>query len=405
MEQDVKTTTAKTIFVLCHRIPFPADKGDKIRNYNLIKSLASHNQIALGCFIDEPFDKVYQEQLPSLADSVECQPLYFKKRAWNAVIALMRGISITERFYAHSQMAKWAFAQCAKADAIFVASAAMARYVPAEFRHKAVLDFVDYDSQKWLHYANHTANPFKAWLFRREARTLARYEKSLVAEFKAVCLVSGAEAQQFTSDLPKALQHKVIALPNGIDTNYFNPTLFELPIETGCIVFTGEMNYQPNIDAVLWFAKQVLPRIQAHQQVRFCIVGRNPAPEVLALQSDRIEVTGRVDDVRPYLAKAQIVVAPMQLARGVKNKVLEAMAMAKPLVATPAALFGLEAAVHAAIEIADTPERFATACLQLLQTPQQAWTSRQLVEQIFGWQVSANTLTSLLIDANDGPNA
>lgn len=403
MEQDVKTATAKTIFVLCHRIPFPADKGDKIRNYNLLRNLVSHSKIVLGCFIDAPFDYVYQDHLLSLADSVACQPLYFNKRAWNAVIALLSGISITERFYAHSKMAEWAFAQCAKADAIFVASAAMARYVPAEFRHKAVLDFVDYDSQKWLYYANHTANPFKAWLFRREANTLARYETSLVTQFKAVCLVSGAEAQQFSDELPNELQHKVVALPNGIDTDYFDPRLFEIPIETGCIVFTGEMNYQPNVDAVLWFAKQVLPRIQA--QVRFCIVGRNPSPEVLALQSDRIEVTGRVDDVRPYLAKAHVVVAPMQLARGVKNKVLEAMAMAKPLIATPAALFGLEAAVHAAIEIADTPELFAAACLKLLQTPQQAWTSRQVVEQIFGWQASANTLTSLLIDANDGPTA
>lgn len=400
------TSTPKTILVLCHRIPFPADKGDKIRNYYLIKSLASHFKVILGCFIDQPYDQMYQDQLPTLADSVYCRSLFIRKRAWNACHALFIGTSITERFYSDAKMADWAAEQSAHADAILVASSAMAQYVPAQHRSKAVLDFVDYDSQKWRHYASQTDNALKAWIYRREARKLQQYEKLLVAEYKAACLVSNSEAQQFEADLPSALHHKIVALPNGIDIEYFNPKLFELPIEAGLIVFTGEMNYQPNIDAVIWFAQRVLPHIQSQNKVRFCIVGRHPSAEVLALRNDYIEVTGRVEDVRPYLARAQLVVAPMQFARGVKNKVLEAMAMAKPIVATQAALFGLEAAAQTdAIAIADTPELFADACLKTLAAKEHAWSSRHVVAQHFGWQASANTLISLLINANDGPNA
>lgn len=400
------TTAPKTILVLCHRIPYPADKGDKIRNFHLIKALSNRARVVLGCFIDEPFDQGYVSQLSTLADLAFCRPMFIAARVLNATVALLRGTSITESFYNDVQMRRFAAEQSANADAIFVASAAMARYIPTEYRHKAVLDFVDFDSEKWLHYANQTANPLKSWLFGREARTLSCYENSLVSEFKAACFVSDAEAQQFKSNLAAEQRQKVVALANGVDTDFFNPALFEQNIEQGLVVFTGEMNYQPNIDAVIWFARDVLPQLSHRQKVRFCIVGRNPTSEVLALRSENIEVTGRVDDVRPYLARAQLVVAPMLLARGIKNKVLEAMAMAKPIVATTAAMFGLDAARHTtAIEIADSAESFANACLHQLQHFVPASSSRHLVEQHFGWQASANTLTSLLIDANDGPNA
>jgi sugar transferase (PEP-CTERM/EpsH1 system associated) len=406
MNRDAMTTAPKTILVLCHRIPYPADKGDKIRNFHLIKALSKKARVVLGCFIDEPFDQGYASQLSTLADVAFCRPMFIATRVLNATVALLRGTSITESFYNDAQMRRFAAEHSVTADAIFVASAAMARYIPTEYRHKAVLDFVDFDSEKWLHYANQTANPLKSWLFGREARTLSRYEQSLVAEFKAASFVSDAEAHQFKSNLATEQQHKIVALANGVDTEFFNPALFDHKIEKGLVVFTGEMNYQPNIDAVIWFAGDVLPQLLQRQTVRFCIVGRNPTAEVLALRTENIEVTGRVDDVRPYLARAQLVVAPMLFARGVKNKVLEAMAMAKPIVATTAAMFGLDAARHTdAIEIADTSESFTRACLHLLERSELAYLSRQIVEQHFGWQASANTLTSLLIDANDGPNA
>lgn len=400
------STSRKSLLVLCHRIPFPADKGDKIRNYNFICQLSKDFTIALGCFIDDPFDEQYQSQLSQLVEHYRCKSMSPFTRLCNAMLALVQGKSVTEYFYRDRAMHQWVTGQCENVDAIFVASAAMARYIPSRHRHKAVLDFVDLDSQKWLHYAQNSDNLFKAWLYQRESRCLALYEQELAAKFKAVCFVSDAEAAQFDGAMAAHGRQHSIALPNGVDTQYFSPATQISEIDSGLIVFTGEMNYQPNIDACMWFVEQVLPRIRCQIDARFCIVGRNPTSEIKALENHYIEVTGRVADVRPFLAKANLVVAPMQLARGVKNKVLEAMAMAKPVVATSAALFGLEPLAQCkALIIKDTAESFADACIGQLQSAADANPSRQLVEQYFGWQASANTLTSLLKNANDGPKA
>lgn len=394
-----------TVLVLCHRIPYPANKGDKIRNYHLITELGKYANVVLGCFIDDDFDNQYTSQLAAFVQRCVALPLSKRRRCFNAVKALLRGTSVTEAYYEHPAMHQWVAQQLAHVDHVLVTSSAMARYIPETFLKTKIIDFVDYDSAKWAFYAQSHRWPMR-WLYQREATLLARYEQQLVHVFDKSYFVSRSEASQFCQRLAVQQQSRVSAFNNGVDTDHYDPALFSQAqrMEPGCVVFTGEMNYPPNVDAVCWFVRDVLALIKS--SVRFYIVGRNPTAEVLALSNEHVIVTGRVDDVRPYLARAQLVVAPMLFARGVKNKVLEAMAMAKPIVGTHAAFHGLETLCHGEqVKIADTATAFAHACDELLQRPCQLVQShRQLIEANFSWQRAVAPLISDLIPPLDGSN-
>ncbi len=232
---------------------------------------------------------------------------------------------------------------------VFAFSGQMAQFVPAGLGQRFVMDFGDVDSAKFAQYADDGAGPMR-WVNRREGEKLAAFERA-TAERADLCLfVSEAEAALFRS---RTGLGNVRALSNGIDTAYFDPAAeFPrlAPAERPLLLFTGQMDYPPNADAVVWFARDVLPLIpDAH----FAIAGRNPLPSVQALAGERVTVTGGVADMRSWLAAAELVAAPLRLARGIQNKVLEAMAMAKPVVASPAAFEGIDALPGRDLLVAD----------------------------------------------------
>lgn len=386
------------VLMLCHRIPYPADKGDKIRNLHLLRALQQVADVHLGCFIDSRFDLQYQHQLATEVSELFC--LYRPPAAglWQAAAGLLSGRAITSAWYADKQMQRWIDKTMSTTDCLLVSSAAMVQYChnrPAAM--PAVLDLVDVDSDKWRQYAEKTAW-FWRWLYQREARLVGDIEAAAAHSFDYLTLVSDSEADCFRQLHPKAPPEKVRGLSNGVDSSYFAPT--GATAVTGRIVFTGEMNYKPNVEAVLWFVSAVWPKILALQpEASFIIVGRNPVPAIRALhQQQNIQVTGRVDDVRPWLASAALVVAPMQLARGIKNKVLEAMAMAKPLVATPQAMYGLQQLPSSeALIIASDASDFAGACVRLLNlSSAQMPHHRTYVQEIFSWQQRLAPLFSML---------
>jgi sugar transferase (PEP-CTERM/EpsH1 system associated) len=263
------------------------------------------------------------------------------------------------------------------------------------------MDFCDMDSAKFADYSG--AGPMR-WVHAREAEKLQAFERATAARADASLFVSNAERQLFTSRI--ALPGRdVRAISNGIDLAFYDP-LADFPRsgtpETPLLVFTGQMDYRPNVEAVAGFADEVLPiLLRRHPDLRFAIVGRNPTPAVQRL-SERpgIIVTGSVPDVRTWLAAASIVVAPLRIARGIQNKVLEAMAMARPVVASAGAFEGIEAVHGRDLIVADSAEEQAAAILSLLANPDAAaalgTAARRQMEARYHWQATLAPLTELL---------
>jgi sugar transferase (PEP-CTERM/EpsH1 system associated) len=247
----------------------------------------------------------------------------------------------------------------------FVYSSPMAQYVLDLPGVRTVVDFVDMDSAKWDDFARRRPWPLSA-LYRREARRLLAFEKLVAERVEASLFVTREEARLLSQAAP-ACAHRIVAIENGVDSEYFSPAhVFKSPFAAGehPIVFTGAMDYWPNVDAVTWFAREVLPQIRRHDaHARFHIVGMNPGGQVRSLQGDAVSVAGRVNDVRPYLGHARAVVAPLRIARGIQNKVLEAMAMGRPVVVTSACAAVLTAREGVELEAADDASDFASKVL------------------------------------------
>jgi len=389
------------LLFLAHRIPYPPNKGDKIRSFHILKHLAARYRVHLGAFVDDPDDWQHVKILNELCASVHLVPLHPRMALLRSAIGLLRGEALGIPYYRDARMSRWTTALCKKhaLSGAFVFSSTMAQYVAESELPNKVLDLCDVDSEKWAQYAQRHRLP-RSWIYNREARLLAEEERRLAKRFDAVVLVSHSEAALFNRVAPDAAAH-TYAIRNGVDIEYFDPhASYASPFasDEAPLVFTGAMDYWANVDAVQWFANEVLPRVVAVvPTARFYIVGSRPTDAVRALGNlANVVVTGTVPDVRPYLAGARVVVAPLRIARGIQNKVLEALAMARPVVATSAALDGLEGVAASGAIAADDAAQFAAAVVQTLasasvERPQ----ARAYVRTQFGWDASLSVLDRL----------
>ncbi len=393
------------ILFLVHRIPYPPNKGDKIRSYHFLKALAENYQVYLGAFIDDQEDWQYSDKLTDFCEDLFCQALNPKIAKIKSLQGLLTGKALSLPYYQSQAMQQWVLdtLKQQKIKKILIFSSVMAQFVPENQDIDMIVDFVDVDSDKWRQYSQQKIWP-ESWVYQREARQLLSYEKAIAKKSKVSFFVSEQEAKLFKQLAPD-LEDKISWVNNGVDTGFFNPReSYDNPYaaDETALVFTGAMDYWPNIDAVVWFAQQVFPIILQHYpHARFYIVGSKPAKEVLALaeQSENIVVTGRVEDIRPYLNYAAVAVAPLRVARGIQNKVLEAMAMTRTILATPAAMEGISGYQDIDVEIADEAEPLADKARQLLSRPPQQLISnrnREFVTEFFSWDSSGNKLRQLI---------
>lgn len=382
------------ILYLVHRLPYPPNKGDKVRSYHLLKHLVKQHRVFLGTFIDDPEDEQHLETLRSLCTDLHVanlNPRYAKIRSLGGLLAVE---PLTLRYYRDSSMRSWVEKTCKRhhIDAAVVFSSAMAQYVETIPRLRAVIDFVDVDSAKWTQYAPQHRWPL-SWLYRREGRMLLDYERRVASRAARSFFVTENEAALFCRLAPECAV-RVDAVCNGVDSDYFAPdidraspyTENELPI-----VFTGAMDYWPNVDAAIWFSTEVMPGLLARwPKARFYIVGRSPTPELQALASEKIAVTGTVPDVRPYLQHAAVVVAPLRVARGIQNKILEAMAMAQPVVASSECAAAVDAVSGQELLTATTPQEFVDSLSRILESTETAIAmgkaARQRVIERYSWE-------------------
>jgi sugar transferase (PEP-CTERM/EpsH1 system associated) len=274
----------------------------------------------------------------------------------------------------------------------------MAKYVLHIERIPKVMDFVDVDSDKWRIYAQYHRIPW-SWLYRMEAQRLSRYENMVAQQCQHSIFVSKKEAEIFQE---RNADDAVSVIPNGVDLEYFRPGRSPSLTDNHNIAFTGAMDYTPNIDAVLFFYARIFPliRISVPDAV-FFIIGRNPPRKVRALGSDQnVIVTGTVDDVRPYVLQAKVAIAPLRIARGIQNKVIEAMAMGVPVVGTSNAFQGILATVEDGVAVADDPVTFADEVIKLLRA-RENWEvrsrkTREYVRRSHVWKTHNARLEALL---------
>ncbi len=389
------------ILYLVHRIPYPPNKGDKIRSYHFLKQLAQHYQVFLATFIDDEADWSYQEQLHDYCQNVYCAGLNPQLAKLKSLAGLLSGQALSLPYYQNQALQHWVDDTLAQQGIkkVVVFSSAMAQFVMDKPDIDMIVDFVDVDSDKWRQYAEKKTGP-ESWIYHREAKKLFEFEKHVAARSTSSFFVSRQEAELF-KQLAPACQEKVGWVNNGVDTVFFDPELNDpspYSATEQALVFTGAMDYWPNIDAVTWFAEQVFPHIQkTFPRVKFYIVGSKPTKEVLALADTNqgIVVTGRVDDVRPFLKHAAIAVAPLRVARGIQNKVLEAMAMKKTIAATAAAMEGIEGFDALDVIQENDAEALAKVIVKRLGLDASSLHSdknRHFVEQNFSWASSGQAL-------------
>lgn len=336
------------LLLLTHRIPYPPNKGDKIRSYHLLRHLVKHYRVYLGCFVDDADDWQYAETLKSWCADVCLVGLNSTTAKLRSLTGLLTGEALSLPYYRSAALQRWvnSTVDAHGIQRMMAFSSPVAQYLESYDAAVRVIDFVDVDSDKWAQYAQTRPWPM-SWVYRRESRTLLDYERHIAGMFDSSVFVSEAEAEVFCQRAPESAG-RVGHLLNGVDHEYFSPARdYPNPYSQGerALVFTGAMDYWANIEAVCWFANDVLSSLLAdHPELRFYIVGSRPSRQVQELaKMAGVVVTGAVPDVRPYLAHAALAVAPLRIARGVQNKVLEAMAMAKAVVVTPQALDGIAA--------------------------------------------------------------
>ena len=365
-----------SILYLVHRLPYPPNKGDKVRSYHLLKHLAARHRVFLGTFVDDPDDARHVNALRPLCVDLHVEPLHPRAARIRSLSGLLHDEALTLPYYRNANFVAWVegIVRDQRPDAAVVFSSAMAQYVPAELGLRTLVDLVDVDSAKWTQYAGNHRWPL-SWLYAREGRKLFEFERATVRRATHSFLVTDAEVELFLGQAPECVG-RVDAVGNGVDFEFFSLDHgFASPYDATetPIVFTGAMDYWPNVDAVTWFATDVLPALVARvPSLRFTIVGMRPTPAIQALAGTHIVVTGAVPDVRPYLAHAAVVVAPLRIARGVQNKVLEAMAMARPVIASAACAGGIDATPGSDFLIGASATEFVESVVALVADPSRA---------------------------------
>ena len=397
------------VLFLAHRIPFPPDRGDKIRSHHVLREIARLAPVHVACFADDEYDLAEECELASIAASYRLvqrgKPLVLA-----GIEALAKGLPVSLTAFRDAALAAYVaeILETRPITAIYVFSGQMGQYVPDGWHGRVVMDFVDVDSAKFDAYGGEGRGPMR-WINAREGRLLRREEARLAARADLGLLISDQEAALFRSRLlPGELAASTIrVMGNGIDSQAFDPATVApaaniLDCEGPRMIFTGQMDYAPNDAAARRVIERILPRVrEAVPGASFHIVGRNPAPDLLAMHGkDGSFVWGRVEDMRCWLKGADLALVPLEIARGVQNKVLEAMAMALPVVLTPGAATGIGARDGEHLRIAESDAALAEAAIALLRDHRAAAelgnAGRRFVCEKASWRAALADLPDLL---------
>jgi len=381
-------------------VPYPPDRGDRITTHHFLQHLIERgDRVQVGCFAEEEADETSIATLRGMVTEVCASRLRRTARKITSLRGLFSGTSLTEVFFRDRTLQRtidrWVHED--PPDLVYVYSSSMAQFVMGHAGPFRFMQFAELDSDKWRQYATHSRG-IPAWIYRREAKRLLAFETRVAHAFSACAVVSEVERQLFEERIPGVTP---IVLPNGVDVDHF-ATSGDGTREPHTVIFTGVMDYQPNVQGVTWFVDRCWPKIRARlADARLLVVGSRPIEAITRLSGrDGIEVTGRVEMIPPYLDRAAVAIAPLLLARGVQNKVLEAMSTALPVVASPQALQGLGDVDADTVVCADDVTTTTNAVLDLLENPHKARAMGQraarFVRARFRWEHMYRILDGIL---------
>jgi sugar transferase (PEP-CTERM/EpsH1 system associated) len=395
------------VLYLTHRLPFPPDKGDRIRCYHTLKYLSAGAEVHLACLADEPVPAAALAGLHRYCVRVAAVPVGGPVRWLRGLATLAVGRTVTEGVFASAALAATlrAWGREQRFDVCLASASSLVPYLRLrELRDvPAVVDLVDVDSQKWLDYAAGTRGP-RAWLYRTEGRRLRRLEQQLPSWARGIVLTTPVEVALY-EEFAGAGKAQVVC--NGVDLDYFRPGP---PVLEPVCTFVGALDYRPNVEGVSWFARHVWQEVRRRcPAARLLLVGRRPAPAVAELaEVAGIELVGEVPDVRPHLGRAAVALVPLRLARGVQNKLLEALAMGKAVVSSPLCVAGLGVTNGDHLVTATTPAEWADAVLRLFDDSalrgRLGAAGRRYVEDHHRWEACLAPLGELLARAASGPS-
>lgn len=385
------------LLVLLSRVPYPLEKGDKLRAYHLIVRLARKHEVLLCCLSDGPTEPEHVAHLRKFCSHIEV----VRMPRWRIVLKLAGAIFSRLPFqvaYFHHGSAQRTIDRLIEAhrpDHVLCQLVRTTEYVRSHPTLPKTLDYMDTLS-KGMERRTRNAPVHLRPLFRTETRRLIRYENLMFDLFDHAVIISAQDREY----LYHPLRDRVKVIPNGVDTQHFSPQEHETRFD---LLFTGNMNYPPNIDSVLFLVQKVLPIVREKRpEVNLLISGVDPSPEVkdLARRDANVHVSGWVKDIRASYASARIFIAPMQIGTGLQNKLLEAMAMRMPCITSALANNAVRAVPEESILIGDTPEEYAAHILRLLDNAAErerlAAAGYRFVRERFDWDRSANDLERLL---------
>jgi len=384
------------ILFLSQRVPYPPNRGDKIITWRLVERFSRDHEVTIACFShdddDEEAARFLREERGIKTITV---PINLRNKKIQSLPLLLTGKALTLGVFGSRELQRVVDEQLPRADMAYAFSSSMAAFI-MDRSTPWILHIAELDSDKWRQYAERHSFPMSA-LYRREWKTLRSFEKRAAADAVTNVLCTPLEDEIFQRELP-GIPSMVIR--NGVAIDHYKPD--PACAEPGHLVFTGVMDYFPNVDGCAWFAREILPLIRAEvPEAHFTIVGSKPTPEVKALASlDGVEVTGYVDDTRDYLRRAAVSVAPLRVARGIQNKVLEALAMGLPTVGTTSATQGVEGTPGTDYLVADEAQAFADEVIRLLQDPAEGRAlgdrARAFVEEKYRWDHCLSPLDVVL---------
>lgn len=381
------------ILVVLSRVPYPLDKGDKLRAYHQLRILSKHNSISLFCLNEGKIHPDAKSELKKLCSRLEVVQFSKLQLAYNLIKSVFNKLPFQVNYFNSRQAQKkfTNFLEEKVPDIIYCQLVRTAEYTKKYTTIPTVIDFMDSLSSAINRRINNSSPIIKPFV-KEEAKRLAIYENELGKEFDAQTIIS----KQDHALLPLTQKHQLHIVPNGVDTEFFNPTQTKKDFD---LVFVGNMAYPPNVDAVCYFVESIFPKIlKERPHTNFLISGTNPTKSVLKLASKNITITGFVEDIRTSYNRSKVFIAPLRLGAGLQNKLLEAMAMKLPFVASPVAFNALEMKENK-LRCANAAEGFAQNCLKLLNDEDlrnsEGEELRIFVEKKFSWNNHAAQLNKL----------
>jgi sugar transferase (PEP-CTERM/EpsH1 system associated) len=358
------------VLFLTHRLPYAPNRGDRLRAYHILQWLRDRAAVDLVSLVHDDEEASHVDEVRAFVPRVTTLRVRAIRNHLRAIATLATDSPLTHTLLdaAGMEATLKEIVRGRRPDVVFAFGSGMAQFAlaPPLSSLPLILDLVDVDSRKWQDLAATSRAPL-SWIYSREARTLGAFEARAATSAVATLVVNAREAEIAQQLAPAANVH-VIA--NGVELERLRPPAE--PSDSERVVFCGVMNYAPNDQGVRWFINEVWPIVKMRRSgATLAVVGADPPRSLQALcaRDKTIELTGRVPDVRPWLWESAVAIAPLHVARGVQNKVLEAIACGLPIVVTSAVAAGLPGGLEPAFTVADAAPQFARAVIDFLELP------------------------------------